>query len=468
MNRLMRTLVITIGIFLFFQFCCILPVDGVNISVAQTTVQTSHPITINITDLQDGSSFRIQVEGNMKVPQGERFSVDIINLTLPFSLRSATFTGVLDGSTNSTLTVQKGEYQIVRTGGGFVTSSIPFSVNGTFDHILLQGTSVSGLVYMAPQISGIKEGPDDSQVSLAVEGIEGNIKVKIFVNDEPVFDEEIVVTPTPAPVTPAELVTSLVVGTGIGLAGAAAAASAASASSAGGGLFGIATKGASVFFKDLVSEHLEERVSDFEIQKRAITIGLQQKAFFGFLRFEIIIALFGALLFGLATFVAYKSPLTLENIVIYTTAAGVAIMGHELAHWYIGRWKEKGTDIQFWGLGTVIMFLTAWLTGNVFGQPCRTLISDVDSLTPRESGEIMLAGPLASIIIAALSAPMIFAGGDLLLIGRLSIVMNLALATYHMMPFSPMDGQFIYKWNKYIWVLVFIPIVLLYVVSLFM
>ena len=461
MSRLMRILIITLGIFLFFQFFSILPVDGVNISVSQTTVQTSHPMIINITDLQDGASFRIQVEGNMTVPRGERFSVDIINLTLPFSLRSATFTGVLEGSTNSTLTVQKGEYQITRTGGGFVTSTIPFPVNGTFDHILLQGTSVSGPVYMAPQISGIKEGPEDSQISLAVEGIEGNIKVRIFVNDEPAFDEEFVVTPTPEPVTPGEVVGSMVLGTAVGLAGAAAAST---ATSAGSGMFWVVAKGASVFLKDYVSENLEERLSDFETKRRSIAVNLSRgKGFLGFTKIEAIVTFFGALLFGLATFIAYKAPFTLDNIIIYVIAAGVAIMVHEIAHWHIARRKERDTDIQFWGLGTIIMFLTAWLAGSVFGQPCRTIISDVDSMEDRDSGEIMLAGPLVSVGIAALSVPLFFAGGQLAQIGRLAIIMNLVLATYHMMPFPPMDGKFIYKWNKLIWVGVFIPIAIMYI-----
>jgi Zn-dependent protease len=462
MGRLLRIIFITLSILLFFHFYCIIPVDGVNITTAQTTVQASHPMTFTIRDLQDGSSLKIQVEGNINVPRGERFSVDIVNLTLPFSLESPTFTGTLKGSTNNTLTIQKGEYQIVRQGGGFVSSRIPFPVNGTFDHILLEGTSTTDRVYIAPQVSGVKQGPDDSEISFAVEGVEsGTLKVKIFVNDELAFDEDIVVTPSP--VTPAELVGSMALGTAVGLAGAAAASS---ASSAGTTTVGILSKGFFGFLKDFGSEHIEERVSEFE-SKHPFISGLKKNVSFEFVGFELFIAILGALLFGLATIVSFKAAFTLDNIFIFIFSAGIAIMGHELAHWYVGRRKKTDTDIHFWGLGTILMFITAYLFGNVFGQPCRTLIDDIDTLETHESAEIMLAGPLVSIAIAAVSAPLLFAGGELMQFGRLSILMNLALATYHMMPFTPMDGQIIYKWNKSMWAIVFIPVIIGYTLAFF-
>jgi Zn-dependent protease len=146
----------------------------------------------------------------------------------------------------------------------------------------------------------------------------------------------------------------------------------------------------------------------------------------------------------------------------FAIAAGVAITAHELAHWGAGRFKKTDTDIHFWGLGTIIMFLTAWLFGNVFGQPCRTTIDEIESLDKSQSGEIMLAGPLVSCGIAAISLPLALSGGELMQIGRISILMNLTLATFHIMPFAPMDGQLVYKWNKIIWVLVFIPIIIVY------
>ena len=447
-----------------FQFCFIGPADGVNISVGEAMVQASHPITFTIQDLQDGSEFKIQVEGNTTVPRGESYSVDIINLTLPFSLRSATFTGYLEGSTNSTITVQKGEYQITRTGGGYETSVIPFPVNGTFDHILLQGTSTTGRVYMVPQISGIKTGPDDSQVSLAVEGIEGDIKVKIFVNDELAFDQAIVVTPTPPPTTPGEVVASIALGTAVGLAGAAAAAS---ASSASGSAFALASKGFFGFLKGFGSEAAEDKFGEFETKRLPAFARVLSKVSYEFVGFEAIVGILGGFLFGLATILSLKAPFSFENIIIFAIAAGIAIVGHELAHWYLGRRKKTDTDIHFWGLGTIIMFITAWLFGNVFGQPCRTTIDNIDTLEPRESAEIMLAGPLVSIALAAISIPLVFAGGKLMLLGQISILMNLALATYHMMPFSPMDGQIVYKWNKIVWALVFIPVIVAYVLMFY-
>jgi Zn-dependent protease len=40
--------------------------------------------------------------------------------------------------------------------------------------------------------------------------------------------------------------------------------------------------------------------------------------------------------------------------------------------------------------------------------------------------------------------------------------MNLLTATYAMMPFEPMDGRKVYKWKKWVWAVMFVPMLALY------
>jgi Zn-dependent protease len=469
--------ILIIGIVVIFQLFCIVPVYSTDISISQKTVHAGEPIVISIKDLKDESSVKFQLEGDIVVPEGKSFSFETSNLNLPFSLESAKISGTIQGSTDNSMIIEKGEYQITRKSkstGGFLSTTLPLPITaGTYDLIAFQGTSFhpqekTDLVHIVTEISGVKEGPDDSEMTFGVDGINtGTIGVRILVDGEPALDDQIAFTPTG--VTPAEVASSIIVGTGLGLAGAGAASAGASAAASTSSNFIIVfLKNAGAQIRDYLGENFSERLTDFEIERRALSIGLNQKPFLGVIQFEVVVGVAGSLLFGLASLIAYRAPFSLDSIAIYFIAAGVAIMVHEVAHWYAARRLKKATEIQFWGLGTVIMFLTGWLSGNVFGQPCRTMIEGVHEMEGPESGKIMLAGPLVSVGVAAASIPLIYMGGDLARIGQLSIILNLVLAVYHMMPFKPMDGKVIYKWNRMVWAIVFFPILMAYIYTFFM
>ena len=55
-------------------------------------------------------------------------------------------------------------------------------------------------------------------------------------------------------------------------------------------------------------------------------------------------------------------------------------------------------------------------------------------------------------------------GGMAATIGGVGASMNLLTATYAMMPFDPMDGRKVYKWKKWAWAAMFVPMLVLYFV----
>ena len=75
---------------------------------------------------------------------------------------------------------------------------------------------------------------------------------------------------------------------------------------------------------------------------------------------------------------------------------------HDFAHRYFATRYGHDADTQFWGLGTGIMFLTAWLYGNAFAQSYRNLVNRQGDDEPRRLGIEMVAGPCVSIVLMIL------------------------------------------------------------------
>ncbi|MFA6225529.1 MAG: hypothetical protein WC620_04955 [Methanoregula sp.] len=108
------------------------------------------------------------------------------------------------------------------------------------------------------------------------------------------------------------------------------------------------------------------------------------------------------------------------------------------------------------------MFLTAWLFGNVFAQPTLTVIRSQIPLEKRSLGLIMLSGPVFSILIAIACLFLIHLGGVFRTAGMLGFSINLLTGVFELLPITPCDGKEVYVWNKCVWALIFIPLVLVY------
>jgi Zn-dependent protease len=108
------------------------------------------------------------------------------------------------------------------------------------------------------------------------------------------------------------------------------------------------------------------------------------------------------------------------------------------------------------------MLSTAWLFGNAFAKPSRTVIRGGKALTPEEAAIIRLAGPLVSIVVAVVSLFLIPLGGLFVIAGSAGFTMNLLNGLFSLVPVRPNDGVEVYAWNKVIWACVFIPLIIFY------
>jgi Zn-dependent protease len=204
-------------------------------------------------------------------------------------------------------------------------------------------------------------------------------------------------------------------------------------------------------------------LSSTEIEKRSIRPAENLSAvLLGLSSREILVIGISALGFAVAFILQDRLELQLTTLLIYVCAGGVATILHDLAHKYAAYRTGCVTEFQFWSLGTVTMLSTAWLFGNAFAKPSRTLIRSGKALTPEEAAVIRLAGPLTSIGLAVLSLFLIPLGGLFVIAGSAGFTMNLLNGVFSLVPVRPNDGVEVYAWNRVIWACVFIPLIVFY------
>ena len=175
-----------------------------------------------------------------------------------------------------------------------------------------------------------------------------------------------------------------------------------------------------------------------------------------------LVLLVSTLIIGVLFLFADRLPFEPVMIAIYIVMGGLGLVIHELAHLYFERRLSCRTEIQFWGIGTVIMALTAWLFGNVFAQPFLTLVRSSKPLEQHAIGRMMLSGPAVSTAIAFLCLLLIPLGGLFRTAGMIGFLMNMVTAVFELLPIPPCEGKEIFAWNKLVWVAAFIPLFALY------
>jgi PKD repeat protein len=216
------------------------------------------------------------------------------------------------------------------------------------------------------------------------------------------------------------------------------------------------------FFADLFFGHAVEKLSAKEVEARRIAVRQMERHFLGLSATEIIVIEAAVIMTALAFILADRAEMTLTTVMIYIAVGAVSVVLHDFAHRYFATKHGHDADTQFWGLGTVIMFLTAWLYGNAFAQSYRNLVNRDKEDEPREMGIEMVAGPLVSIILMFVFLGMVTMGDLWAIAGGIGFTINLITAVYSLMPIETMDGGAIWKWNRGLYLTLFIPMIAFY------
>jgi len=167
-----------------------------------------------------------------------------------------------------------------------------------------------------------------------------------------------------------------------------------------------------------------------------------------------------ALAFGIALsggFRAFQQPAILVLVIgMALVAVSLGFVFHELGHRLIARRFGYFAEYAMWPMGLMVA-LGFSLFGFVFAAPGavmiypRATVLGTASLSRQKIGLISLAGPATNIGLAVIFLVLDFIQPALLF--TLGARINTWLAMFNLIPFGPLDGAKILKWNKGIWLI---------------
>jgi len=182
---------------------------------------------------------------------------------------------------------------------------------------------------------------------------------------------------------------------------------------------------------------------------------------------EIISLLAAAFILGAAISWTYAGPSHefLWLLALNTVICLLAGLSHEAVHRIVGKILGISAEYTFWFTGSLMTIFTA-LLGNAFGLQ-GLLIDEVKEGTPKWKVGVM---KLSAVAFSA--AVMVFFAAVNLLFPHVAFQMAYSIsgmwAMAEILPFKPMDGYDVRKWNIFIWFASFAVISCMFVVLTFL
>ena len=135
-----------------------------------------------------------------------------------------------------------------------------------------------------------------------------------------------------------------------------------------------------------------------------------------------------------------------------------AFFFHEISHKIIAQKQNLWAEYRMFPQGLGFALFLGLLTPFVFAAPGAVMF--MGGSRDHETGKIAMAGPLANIIISLITLPIyLFVVFEFQIIGQLIgfiCLINAFLATFNLLPFGPLDGIKIIRWNATVWFILLI------------
>ena len=156
-------------------------------------------------------------------------------------------------------------------------------------------------------------------------------------------------------------------------------------------------------------------------------------------------------------------------VLVSLFTAGIGFLLHEVAHKVVAVHYDQVAAFEA-DYGMLFLAIMSALLGFIFAAP--GAVVHRGRLTLRQHGLIALAGPVTNVILTALFIPVmvlgVLMGSDLVwLLGSRGFAINIFLAAFNLIPYGPLDGKTVIEWSKIVWVVFFVPTVVIAVVSVF-
>jgi len=147
-------------------------------------------------------------------------------------------------------------------------------------------------------------------------------------------------------------------------------------------------------------------------------------------------------------------------------SVGTAFIFHELAHRQVAKHFGCHAEYRAWKMGLIAALALPIVTMGrfLFAAPGAVYIYG-PHVTRKQNGLISLAGPATNIVLAALFigtwiySAMYFSLDPYISKLLLTVAqINLFLAFFNLIPFPPLDGSKIIRWDVRIWAIAFFPL----------
>ena len=135
-----------------------------------------------------------------------------------------------------------------------------------------------------------------------------------------------------------------------------------------------------------------------------------------------------------------------------------AFFFHEMSHKFMAQKYGLWAEYRMFSQGLRLALLLGIFTPIVFAAPGAVMFRG-ESRT-FETGQIAVVGPLANIIIAMITLPIylfvLFEESMIAEIVAFICLINAFLATFNLLPFGPLDGVKVIRWNATVWIILLI------------
>lgn len=156
------------------------------------------------------------------------------------------------------------------------------------------------------------------------------------------------------------------------------------------------------------------------------------------------------------------SGFNLETLLLFIPVSFLGIITaffvHELSHKFMAQKYGLWAEFRMYPMGLLLALFLAVFTGFVFAAPGAVMFRG--KTRTFETGQIAVAGPLANIVIAAVTLPLyLFVFFETPALGKIVgfiCLINAFLATFNLLPFGPLDGVKVIRWNANVWVILLI------------